>query len=332
MFHGFGDICLGAFVRGVVAAHDALQFREFADHVSEQVDLAQQAGVARLCRVGAQLAGDKGGKGAETLSAVTERAELVVVDHRAEFHGARNETVLFVLLEEKAGIREAGSNNALVTANDGRGVGGVDVADQQELISQFPFGIEEREIFLVGLHGQDQAFLWYRQEFLIETADHDLGSLNEGRDFVEQRVVGDRPGAGLLGRCAELAGNFGSPFSKRGDHGTFIAELRGITVGVAHNDRIDAGFEAVTVGDFPCREAEDGHRDDLCAVQGYQGMRRANEMHRTPAVFQLVAHDLRDGQRGKGDLDRFLQAFLERGAFGLAVVKQNVGLAVAFPA
>ena len=86
MVHCFGDIGFGAFMLGVVTAHDALQLGKLADHVGEQVDLADEAGVARLSDIGTQLAGHEGSDGAETLGTVAERAELVVIDDRAELH------------------------------------------------------------------------------------------------------------------------------------------------------------------------------------------------------------------------------------------------------
>ena len=54
-------------------------------------------------------------------------------------------------------------------------------------------GVEQREILLVGLHGQDQAFLRHGQKFGLELADQDVRALDQGGDFVEQRVILDRP-------------------------------------------------------------------------------------------------------------------------------------------
>ena len=45
IFDGIGDVGSQAVMLGVVAAHDALQFGEFADHVGQQVGLGQHGGL-----------------------------------------------------------------------------------------------------------------------------------------------------------------------------------------------------------------------------------------------------------------------------------------------
>jgi hypothetical protein len=51
---------------------------------------------------------------------------------------------------------------------------GLDVGDDQEARTQLAGGVGQREVLLVGLHGQDQAFLRHGQEFILELAfvDH----------------------------------------------------------------------------------------------------------------------------------------------------------------
>jgi hypothetical protein len=187
--------------------------------------LASIAAVRAWCcsAVSPSLAGDEGGNGGRRAGrGRPERAELVVVDHLGEARQARFEAISCVLLEEELGVGEARAHDALVAADHRDWVFGLDVADEQELVGQLAAAIEQREVFLVGLHRQDQAFLRHGEEFLFELADQHVGALDERRDFVEQRVVLDRTGAGLSGRDGKLAGDFGAAFGEAGDDRAFI--------------------------------------------------------------------------------------------------------------
>jgi hypothetical protein len=68
----------------------------------------------------------------------------------------------------------------------------------------------------------------------------------------------------------------------------------------------------VALGDAAGVEAERRDRHDLAAVQGHQAVRGADELHRGPAVGELVLHDLRDRQAAKRVVERALQARPER--------------------
>ena len=118
VFDGLGHGVAQAIVAGVVAAHDALQLGEFADHVGEQIGLGQlgggvdlagevdgvklQVGRALTGRVFGGLArrlglgrqqqgGDATGDGAHTLGALALGAKFVVVDHFAQAFDALGE-------------------------------------------------------------------------------------------------------------------------------------------------------------------------------------------------------------------------------------------------
>ena len=114
--------------------------------------------------------------------------------------------------------------------------------------------------------------------------------------------------------------------------GTLVAKLLRVAVGMADHDRIDAGFETVTVGLLTRRQAEHGNGYDIGTVQCQQCVRRSNEVNAAPAVGQLIAHDFRNRQRRQGSLDCLLQSVGQRRAFGQAVKEKNFRLAVLFPA
>ena len=86
LFDGIGHRRHGAFVQRVVAPHDALQFGELANHVGEQIDLAEQGRAIGKIGVGAEHFGSTASDAAKALGTVSERTELVVIDHRAKLH------------------------------------------------------------------------------------------------------------------------------------------------------------------------------------------------------------------------------------------------------
>ena len=49
--------------------------------------------------------------------------------------------------------------------------------------------LEQRKVFLIGLHGQCQTFHGHLQKFFFELTHHDGGALHQGRDFLYQLVV-----------------------------------------------------------------------------------------------------------------------------------------------
>jgi hypothetical protein len=56
-------------------------------------------------------------------------------------------------------------------------------------LSSLPAAVEQREVLLVLLHRQDQAFLRHGQEFGLELADIDRRPFDQRRDLVEQAIV-----------------------------------------------------------------------------------------------------------------------------------------------
>jgi len=257
-----------------------------------------------------------------------------VIDDLGQPGDSTFQRFLAILVEEELGIGQTRANDALVATDHGARIGRTDVADDEELVGQLAGRVEQREVLLVRLHGQDQAFLRYGEEFFLELANQHVRAFDQRSDFVEQGVVVDRPqrsgaiSAGLGRSGFELADDFGTTFGEGRDHGTIGCQPGGIFVGIGQNDRIDPGFKAVTMGFTTCVQAEHRNRQDLVTMQRDQTMRRADEIDAAPAVLQLVGHDFRNRQRGQSGFQRLLQAFGQRRALGHAVVKQDVGLAV----
>ena len=212
---------------------------------------------------------------------------------------------------------------------------GADVAHHQELVGQLACGVEQREVFLVGLHREDEAFLRHIEELFFKLADEHIGALDQRGHFVEQRVVfnGARAVACLGGGSGQLAGDFGLARGKAGNHGAVALQHFGVLVGVRHHHRAHQGFKTVALRGATGAQAQrlDGHHGR--AVQRDQAVRGAHKVNAAPAGqlavgLQLVAHHLGDGQLGNGLVQGFLQAGVQRGAGDQAVVEQRLGLAI----
>jgi hypothetical protein len=195
-------------------------------------------------------------------------------------------------------------------------------------VGELSRGVEQRKILLVGLHGQDQAFLRHIEEFLFEGTNQHVGPFDQCGDFVEQGLIIDGREAFLRGGGLELLLDLGAARSEAGDHGAFAFEL--LRVGIRILDRYDRirGLEAVALGLAAGHESEYRDRHDIGAMQRDQLVRGTDEIHAAPAVGELVAHHLRDRQRGQRGFQRCLQAFGQRNAGHPAVEEQGFGLAV----
>ena len=323
-----GDLGRLAVVGCVVAAHDPLQLGKLADHVGQQVGLGKQRGAIRQRGVGADAGGDPGGDAPHAPDAIALAAELAVIDDLVERRNARLERALPVLVVEELRVGQARPDDALVAFDDARRVGRRDVADDEEAVGEPAVLLEQREVALVRLHRQDQAFRRHGEELRVEAAGEHVRQLDQRGDFVEQRVVVDRREPGRRGGGLQLAQDLGAAIGEAGDHGAFVAQLLLVAARIAQDDRRAAAFEAMAVRRPAGVEAERANRDDVFAVQRDEAVRRPDEAHARPAVFELVLHDLRDRQLREGAIERALQPFGERCAGSDGVEEERLALAV----
>ena len=91
-----------------------------------------------------------------------------MVHHICQLGQAAFQSRFLVLFVEELGIRQARTQNAFVALDDVRRVFGLQVGDQQEAVHQFAVLVKQREVFLVLLHGQNQAFLRHGEEMFFK--------------------------------------------------------------------------------------------------------------------------------------------------------------------
>jgi hypothetical protein len=251
----------------------------------------------------------------DALDALALGAELVVVHDLGQARDAVGISDFLRSWSKKnlASARRGRTTRSLppITAE---GIGRADVADDEELVGELSRGVEQRKILLVGLHGQDQAFLRHIEEFLFEGTNQHVGPFDQCGDFVEQGLIIDGREAFLRGGGLELLLDLGAARSEAGDHGAFAFEL--LRVGIRILDRYDRirGLEAVALGLAAGHESEYRDRHDIGAMQRDQLVRGTDEIHAAPAVGELVAHHLGYRQRRQRGFERRLQAFGQRRA------------------
>ncbi len=337
VFNGFGHITAQAIVAGIVAAHDALQLGEFADHVGQQIGLGQACGLLGLLgqQIAAHLLANRLGDGTNARHALALCAQLVVINHFGQAFNARFERFLAVLVEEELGIGQARAHHTLVAADHQRSVVRRDVAHHQKTVRQLARCVDQGKVFLVGLHREDQAFLRDVQELGLELASQHVRALDQGGHFVQQRVILDRLATTphLGSRCLQLAHDLGAALGKAGDDRALVPQGLGVLVGVLQDHGRNLGLKAVALGAVASGQAQrfDGHHGG--AMQGDQAVRWAHKIDAAPAGqlaigFQLVLHDFGNRQLGQRFFQRLLQARLQRCAFDNAVVKQGFGFAI----
>ena len=316
----------------VVAAHDALQLGKLADHVGEQIGLCQARRLVRLRRkrIAPQLRADRTCNRAHAFGPFALGAELVVIDHLRQARHARFERLLAVLIEKEFRVRQSRTHHAFVATHHRRRIRRADVAHDQEFVAELAGRIEQGKIFLVRLHGENQAFLRHVEIDGLELPGQHIGPFDQRGHFVEQGIVRDRRQVvtGSAGRRLQLLRNQGAPRLEAGDHRAVGFELLRVAVGVPEHDRIDRRLEAMAMGRAARRESERRNRHDLRAVQRNQPMGGTHEMHRGPAIVQLIAHPLGNRQSGDRVVERPLQPLRQRRTGHHAVHEQRFGLAV----
>ena len=165
-------------------------------------------------------------------------------------------------------------------------------------LASFPRAVDEREVLLVLLHREHQAFLRHFQERLLEMRLVHSRELDQrGHLVVERLLRGDRrpaPGGGL-----ELLAYLARAELEVRDHLAVALEQCLVVVGARDLDRALAQ-EPVPARRAAARFAEHGPRDDAVAVQQHQAAHRPHEF----LVAVAPAHHLRDRQLLQRGLDQ----------------------------
>ena len=116
-----------------------------------------------------------------------------------------------VLFPKEHGVSQSRPDHALIAfCNDFR-LGAVDIGNGDEVVHQTALFIEQGEVLLILLHGEDQGFRWNFQETLLETAGNGYGPFVQSRDFIQQGGVDIRLAPQGLGHFLHLGSDVVAP-------------------------------------------------------------------------------------------------------------------------
>ena len=135
-----------------------------------------------------------GSDGLQAVNALGLAANFIMINNVFQFWQAAFQRRLLVLLVEKFRITQPRPQHALVAVDDVAGVGGLQIGHQQKAVHQLAVFIQQREIFLVLLHGQNQAFLRHGKEMRFKFRLQNNGVFHQRGYFVQQRIIGGNAG------------------------------------------------------------------------------------------------------------------------------------------
>ncbi|CWP70427.1 Uncharacterised protein [Neisseria meningitidis] len=276
LLNSFGDFFGFAVQAGIVFAHRALQFGELADHFGNQIGFGKTRGALGCGGIRVQRFSDVGGNALQTFDAFGLRTDFVVVHHVCQLGQAAFQSRFLVLFVEELGIRQARAQDAFVASDDVRRIFGLQVGNQQEAVHQLAVLVEQREVFLVLLHRQNQAFLRHGEEVFLKTGFQNNGVFDQRGYFVQQCFIGGNGRVQTARLPFQCRLNRGFALGKRSDDFALLAHLCGVAVGVFNGD-FAVGQEAVSQGLIAALQTQNADVYDVAAVQHNQPVDGAHE-------------------------------------------------------
>lgn len=254
-----------------MTAHDALQGGELDDRVGDEVGLAQQRGAHDVIAPGARDAGgvaDGLGVLHDAHGLVVDASELLLEHDALQAIDVAFERLAAILDHEEGRIVETGAHDALVTCDDGLGVGGITVAHDEKRVVERAIGLVHREVALMLEHRVGDDLGRDVKETLVEVREHDGGIFNEVHDLVEGALgsVGLEARLGLDG--VDLTANGLRTLLRAGNNLHLL--VGGRQVGGIRKLEFAVGHEAVAARDAARNQTGilDGH--DFVAIQGHE--------------------------------------------------------------
>ena len=272
--HGIGQ----AFRAGVVAAHDALKLRKFADHFGDEVSLGKTGGPFGLIRVGAfddslfhQPAGELG----DAVDLVRDRSQFLMEGDALQLLCVIGKASLAVLFPEEARVGETGGEHLAVARDDRRAaILRFDVRGADEGGSELPCGVAQHEIFLVDAQGELDHLRRHFEEDGVKIAQQRHRPFCETRIFRDQSLVLDYSVTMGQGCLSRLRFDDRLPFLMRGDD-MAGAQLFDIVLRAADGHFVRV-VEAVAERREARPDALDLHVDQILAQNGDDALKRAD--------------------------------------------------------
>ncbi len=284
-----------AIMQRVIAAHDALQFGEFADQPGDQVGLGQLGGAARLLGIGMQGGSDLVGQPLNAVDFLRHGAKFGMKNDVLQRRQAAFQTLLTVLVPEEFCIRQARGQHALIAGDHllatiiGQGIG-----DDHEPRRQLTIPGVEREILLMRPHRGGQHLAGNIHELLRDTAQQHHRLFDQPGHLIGQAGILNQQQAFIARGKAGILQHGGAAGGKiRFDIG--LAQTAQVIGGIAHGKTLGC-LEAVAAGGVTGSEMAEFERHDLALEQADHRMQRPH-----PAQGMIPpAHRFRPGQLRQG--------------------------------
>ena len=255
-------------------------------------------------------------------------AELVVVHHMRQAGNAAFQRHLAVLRVEEFGVGQTRSHHAGVAGHDLlAAVGGMNVRHQAEAIHELTLRVTHREVLLIGLHRQNQAFFRYSEELFFEFGNVDHGPFGERIGFIDQIFGRNKRAADLLCRFVQKRHKHLAAFGVVGHHVARFAHR--FFVGVSRSDfNFTGAFKAMPHRGAAGLQTEHFDVHNVFAVERNEVLDGTHELHGRHAVGKLVIHHLRNRQCLDGIFKGLLQSILNGHTGTNARIDQLLVLAV----
>ena len=193
---------------GVIAAHQALQFGEFADHTGDKIGLAQAGcafGIIGASALDDALLNQPARELCHAFNLVRNCPQLLMKGDLRQFLRLFVERDFQILFPEEFGIRKPCRQHLFIARNNRcAAIIGDDIGGADKGVGQFAGLVMADEIFLVHPRGQLDHLLRHFQKRRIEPAKHRHRPFGQARIFRDQTFILDQrqPGRFRCGRCA----------------------------------------------------------------------------------------------------------------------------------
>ena len=186
----------------------------------------------------------------------------------------------------------------------------MNVRNQAEAVHELALSVTHREVLLIGLHRQNQAFFRNSQEFFFEFGNVNHRPFGKRIGLINQIFGRDERAAGFF--CGFVQ-QFDEHFAACGIVGHHVALFaHRLFVGVGRSDVDFArAFKAMTHRGATGLKTEHFDVHDVLAIERHQMLDRAHELHRRHTVGELIVHHLRDRQGLYGVFKGLLQGVLD---------------------
>ena len=291
-----GDSGVLALVQRVIAAHRALQFREFIDHFGDEIGLGQARRLLGEVRIGAHHRRQLAHQRRHTLHLVSHRAQLFVEGDLAQPFGHLAQRRLPVIVPEMSRVGETRREHARIARSNrlaaigGHLVGHADEFRRHARLARLFHG----EVFLVRLHRQGDDFRRQVQEVRVHLAQQRHRPFHQSGDLGQKPRILDQFQTGVAAHLARALQDDRLALGARLDDMALFAQHLGVLRIIGDRER-PAAHAAMAFGDIAGADPEHLEIHHLTVKQAQKALQRTH-----PALGHLPLAELHRFGPGEG--------------------------------